>query len=77
MSSDETGDPTLDDTFRALAHRGRQRLLVALTDPGPQRIPALPSGPADGELGSERRRIAFHHRHLPLLGSLGLVEWDE
>lgn len=71
------GNRALDDTFRALAHHDRRRLLVALAARDPQRGPSVPPGPAGGEPASERRRIAFRHRHLPLLESLGFVEWDE
>jgi hypothetical protein len=64
----------LDDTFAALSHAYRRRILSLLARHGPE---------ARFEIGDPIRasdnqniEITLHHNHLPKLDRIGFIEWD-
>lgn len=71
-----TGELSFNDALRALAHRNRRRLLVALLRADRDEAVSVPEeiGVRDSEV--ETLRILFGHKHLPLLEELGIVSWD-
>lgn len=74
---DATAPDLLNDSFRALSHPLRRRILTRIHDHNPReenefsRDSMIP----DGE-GGERVLIDIHHRHLPSLEESGFLTWD-
>jgi len=70
-------DRTVDDLLRALAHPFRRRLLRRLheqqTTDGRDEV-SLTAVETAFDTTKERAQVDLHHRHLPALQAVGLVE---
>ncbi|MFD1585938.1 hypothetical protein ACFR9U_03010 [Halorientalis brevis] len=70
-------DRTVDELLRALAHPHRRRLLRRLheqqTTDGRDTV-SLTTVETALDATRERAQVALHHRHLPALQAVGLVE---
>lgn len=71
------GDSPFDDAVSALASPERRRLLVALLEHNPQEEITIPEAVHMGDRELEDLRNGFFHDHLPVLESLGVIEWNE
>lgn len=71
-----TRELTFDGVFRALSDPDRRRLCIALLRADPLEELSVPEGVRVGDSDIDDLRGAFHHVHLPLLETLGLVEWE-
>lgn len=70
------GDTASDDALRALGHSDRRRLLLALLEHNPQGEVSIPEEVHVGERELDSLHEGLYHKHLPVLDSLGFVEWD-
>lgn len=74
LEADET---VIETTFEALASEKRLTVIGALRDAGELSAPALVEQVTQrDESTAEDTRIALHHRHLPKLADLGIIEYD-
>lgn len=69
--------PSLDDSFRSLANQDRRRILFYLLERDSQAEVSIPEVIEAGENKYENLLNAYHHNHLPLLDSFGIIEWDK
>lgn len=67
--------PAIEDLLRALANRERRLLLFALKERRPRDEVPLAEVVCGGERKLDVLRQRFHHNHLPLLETLGLIRW--
>lgn len=70
------GQPAINDVLRALANGDRRRLLLALKDRPPQDEVPVSEVAQSGEETIDVLRQRFHHTHLPLLDTCGLITWN-
>lgn len=66
----------LDQTFTALAHPIRRRILTAIADDNPRHqveFETAEFGPDDAD--RETIELELRHRHLPHLDEAGFVDW--
>ena len=62
--------------FRALANKPRRRLLVELIEHDPQDGLPIPEAVHRGEKELELLHEEIIHIHLPMLDTMGLIQWD-
>ena len=87
FENDERNCDVLDDMFDVLANRYRRYVLYYLADRSTADLDAVldyivaqeadRSDRSDREDAMRRLRIEFHHRHLPMLEDVDLIEYDE
>jgi hypothetical protein len=67
-----------DAIFRALSAEPRRQLLVSLNDSEPSEPVPLPESAMNPNLPveGESLKTELYHSHLPMLSTVGLVEWE-
>jgi hypothetical protein len=68
-----------DEVFRALSAEPRRQLIVSLNDREPDEPAPLPESAINPNLPVESGPLKkeLYHSHLPMLSTVGLIEWED
>ena len=75
---DATAPDLLNESFKALSHPRRRKMLTQLYDHNPREEDEFSKESliGDGE-SADRVLLEIHHRHLPSLEEAGFITWDQ